>query len=398
MLSQRQETLRELLERRQTVAKISITDFTRPDIQQYAKHKTDQLVARRPIFTTKHEIIAEKLQSEADGVFELINANLDHLERHVVDPKDVDDYLVDLPSNLQGVYEKIFARMDSASQETKTRALTALKLLVVSATPISVPDLHTALKITRLLPRNTGAGLIGDLCGSRWTSARVAAAARDLVFLLGSLIEIDGSGFVTLVHPSLRRTILVDHAGPMLTSHTAWYQFSAAQAHRFASEICIAICSDTTLMQASAPGTQPPPLLSYAWNYWAYHLRGSGLTLAGITPEGRHVGLALDRMLRQVHRDTLSFLGALSDFVTTPLEPVEGRYTLLEYRQSLQRAQGAIPPAIDALCKSRQTIPVVAKLKEARSWVPLDLSDVPPETGYHQACKWATRNASRARS
>ena len=50
-----------------------------------------------------------------------------------------------------------------------------------------------------------------------------------------------------------------------------------------------------------------------------------------------------------MHRQILSFLSALDDFVGKPLELVLGNYTLLGYWQSLQRAQGSLPPAIDTL-------------------------------------------------
>jgi hypothetical protein len=48
-------------------------------------------------------------------------------------------------------------------------------------------------------------------------------------------------------------------------------------------------------------------------------------------------------MLYRVHRDAISFLGALAGFASWPLDPVPGFHSILEYRQSLRRVQASLP-------------------------------------------------------
>jgi hypothetical protein len=392
ILSQRQEVLRNALENNSATISLSITDYSQPDILQYIEHKTGQLLDRRPTFEPKRNAIIRKLQSEVGGVFELVNTAMHGLENHVAQVGDVDEYLDNLPDSLKGVYDKIFARLNHNSEDTKTRMRTALQFLAVSAVPITVLNLHHALKVSRSMKD----GPKERVWRSKWSRDTQADASRDLTSLLDSLIEIDSNHFVTLVHPSLRRTLLATSSGSWATSNSSlgsWYQFPATEAHLLVSEICVAVCGDTTLSQANAFAGTLPPLLAYAWNYWAYHLRASEFALGSDTSR-----LALDRMLRHVHRDTLSFLFALGDFISKPLEPVRGSYTLLEYRQSLQQAQGSLPLAIDALCQARQSIPVAAKLREARARVPVDLSDLPLERKYRRSMKWVKSAISGLRN
>lgn len=386
LFSQRRESLRDVLDPNLGVVNFSITDHTRQDIDHYVEDRTLQMLDRRPALEPKGKIIIQKLQTSSQGMFEFVNMTLHNIENHIADIEEVDEYLDTLPSGLTGVYEKIFTRLSHSTEDIKRRIRTALQILTVTAVPITTLDLHTALRISETMGKATKERI-------RWSETTAANASRELKLLLDSLVEIDPHQVAKLVHSSLRKTLLLQQEASWDDeSHTGtrlWYQFTAAEAHLLLAQICVVVISETTLSQAHAFLPHQRPLVQHAWNYWAYHLRTSGFTLAN-----KQSRVVFDRMLRHVHQHTLSFLQALGNFTTNPLTPVLGgkNYTLLEYRQSLQRAQGALTSAINCVCATRQAIPIAAKLHESRERVPHDLTDVSAET-YYKALMKKTRSA-----
>ncbi|KAL5356563.1 hypothetical protein BJX96DRAFT_171727 [Aspergillus floccosus] len=385
LLSQRQESLRNVLDSHVAVLDFSISNYTLQDINQYIDDRTLQMLDRRPALQPKGSAIKQTLQVQAQGMFEFANIAIHNLEDHVARTEDIDEYLETLPSGLTDVYDKIFTRLSHNSEDVKARIRTAIQILAVTAVPVTVLDLHTALRISKTMgkdPRHRAWWL-------EWSGTTAADASRELKLLLDSLIEIDTNQVVRLVHSSLRQTVLLKQAASWERSRTgtsSWYHFTTAEAHLLLSQICAIASGDTSLCQGNIFTPAQPPLVVYAWNYWAYHWRASEVTL-----ENKDSRIIFDRMLRQVHRHTLSFLYALGDFTTRPLEPVEGNYSLLEYRRSLQRAQDALASAINALCLSRQAMPLAAKLHDSRERVPCDIADLPTE-GHYRAFMKRTRS------
>ena len=400
--SQRQEALRTRLEGKDSVAHLSITDFSQSDISQYIRQKTDQLLVQRPSLGPKHEAIVQRLQNDVEGIFEVVNTTVHHLETHLSSVDDVDDYLDNLPSSMEDVYDKIFERLRPSSKVAMTRVRTALQFLAVSATPITVVDLQVAIKASRWMKDTAKETALQTLWTAKPSKEQSVEARQEIIQLLDTLVKVDENNFVTLVHSSLLHSLISDQnlfgqeeTSPYMPNHS-WYQFSESQAHRLVSDICIVACSNTTLIQANAFATQPP-LLAYSWNYWAYHLRASHFTLDSYTPQSVRSRNAFDTMLRRAHQSTLSFLGALGVFLTRPLDPVSGNYSILEYRQSLQRAQHSTTLAIWALCNSRQSFPIAAKLHKERDRIPADLDDIPADSKYQSAVRWGRSKASRFR-
>lgn len=403
MLSQRQEDLRlGLLKQHPAAVSLDITNYSQLDISQYIAQKTEQLLDRKPSFKPKSDDIIRKLQDEADGMFELINVAVHDLEHHVAHVDEVNSYLANLPGSLQDVYNKIFARLNPTNSDvTRARIKTALQFLAVSAVPITIFDLYTALGLSSSIRDGGRKEELRKYWALKRSPSHDADLKRHLISLLDTLIEIDSNHCVSLVHSSLRRMLLQSQAssGNWNASRSIagpWYKFSADEAHLVVSEICIFACGGTTLMRANDFSIAQPPLVAYAWTFWAHHLRESKFTLG--TQASRS---DFDRMLGHVHRDTLYFLAAVGGFVTKPLEPVPGKFTLLEYRQSLQKAQDSLALAIDALCRARQSIPVSAKLCEARAGVPdypYQLEDISLESRYQRGVKWIKQAASRVRN
>lgn len=376
--------------------------LSKNDILQYIEQKTAHVMRKRSTLAPKEDLIVQRLQSGAQGIFELVNTALHHVEMHISSPNVLDEYLDDLPTTMENVYEKIFKRIRPTSKVAMTRFQTALQILAVSATPVTAIDLQIALRVSQLMKDSSKDAALRDLCTTHWSRRQRQDAKRDILQMLDCLVAVDESGFVTLVHPSLRHSLLSDRdftgeeQSSRYTPGRAWYQFSETQAHLLVADVCIATCGHTTLAQANIFAVKPP-LLTYSWNYWAYHLRASGFNLSNSTPRTTRTRNGLDNMLRQVHQHSLSFLSALGVFVTSPLEPVAGSYSILEYRQSLQRAQHSTASAITALCKSREAFPIAAKLHQERERIPENLNDIPADSKYQSVVKWGRSTASSLR-
>lgn len=308
----------------------------------------------------------------------------------------MEDSLKDLPVDLCDAYEKIFSHMKRAklTDQLKCRIQTALRFLAVSATPVTVLELETALDVYDSIQKGQ-MEILERIWTSKWTADHQHEAARDLRSLLESLIEIDANNFVSLVHSSLR-TALLQPEGQSRTEAEAEalsvYRFSLEDAHYRLAQICVPVCGNSTLAHANAFVETKPRLVEYAWSYWAYHLRALAAELTN--PRLR---TAFDRMLYRVHQDAISFLGALAGFASGPLDPVPGFHSILEYRQSLQRAQASLPPAIQALCLARKNIPVAAKLQEARECIPVEIFNVHVSGRYERAMMWLNMKRSHLR-
>ena len=397
VLSQREVLLEEALASTASTA-FDIAAFSQADILRFVEQKVDWLLKRRPSLTCKRDDIVATLRNEARGIFELVNAVVDDLENRVA-IEDVDEYLANPPTGLDDAYDRILSRLAERSKNAKTRIRFVLQLLAVSARPLVVRDIHAAWAVSQWMKANPSEERVGKLWEQGGNALSGSFATRDLRMLLGSLIVVDSQGYVTLARSSFLKFVVNEELRGNANEARSgrWYEFSLEEANRLVYDICIAICTDTAWLHANA-SAGIPSLVQYTWTYWPYHLRASGSTLDPYTSQSRQVQKSFDQMLRRILQSTLSFLGALGEFVTSPLEPVVGgNYSLTEYRQSLQRAQHTIPTAISALSRSRQSIPVAEKLHTARVSVPARLSDLPLEPRHQQALKWLRNTAERIR-
>ena len=368
---------------------LCLTDYSYPDISQYIEENTREMIQRRPELAVKEEAIIDRLKLDAQGMFELVNNTIKHLEGNVARVEDVDQELANLPTDLSSVYDKVFKRMT----EKRDRVREALQILSVARTPLNAEDLQCFLEISRQLwARRTTISDV-DPIYKRVSSSKESAASR-IRGLLDTLVDIDAKHTVTLVHPSLRRTLLIDPS-PKSTPNPEWYQFSEDKAHLTTAMICMAVCSDSTQTIAVASFDLEVPTIEYAWKHWAHHLRASTAKLSDRDSVQCNL---YDRMVRHVHRDTISYLQKLAKFVTKPIEPVTGVYSIMEYRQSWQRAQNALTGTLTAVCDAREQVPVAVELQTAQDRIPRVLSDIRSDKTYPMLEQWMKSNYSWMRN
>jgi hypothetical protein len=340
-------------------AHFSITDYTAGDISGFASLKVRELVSRKPEFSGGVDEITTKLRTSADGIFEWINESVTYLESDHIEMDGLSQTLVDLPVGLPSMYEKVLAQTLSKHEEVRFRVTAALRWLAVSARPMTAMELKNALAIEvalkvqeRETPQEFGFGKELLKLGPANEHA-----ANDIHKLLGTLVQISslqqGEYYVQLVHPSLKVFLLSDLTDPPTLSQ---FHFSAAEAHGHCANVCMAVCSETTLTHAQARNRQLPPLVDYAWSYWSYHRHLSRDDLEKPQQKRR-----LNTMVENVSRDGIVFLNILVGFASSPVVRLPDDDNELRATISLQHAQDSLLPAVQALEKVRTGAPMLAQ-------------------------------------
>ena len=86
--------------------------------------------------------------------------------------------------------------------------------------------------------------------------------------------------------------------------HTSRLSFATPEAHLLASDVCMKICSATTLRLAHVhDNSTDSSLIIYAWNYWSTHLSSSGFQLSN-----QDVASRFNEMATRVCTDASMFL------------------------------------------------------------------------------------------
>jgi len=308
--------------------------------------------------------IKEKLQNSADGIFQWVNESIRHLKSVAV--YELDQSLKEMPVGLHSSYEKIFSRIARAEPAVQKKVQSALRWLAVSARPLTVRDLWTALRLEARGDRDVKA-LLEDCSSSSHTDE---AIVDELYELLGPLLRIShslSSGYyIQLIHPSLRVAVTVQDVGDN-SAACAPYHFSesAAQVHCF--QLCMDICAETALHHAVCLERSLPPLVDYAWSFWAYHCHRSGLLF-----DDAKLRTQFDKMVAGVSRDCLVFLNALVDFSSVSLVEMMQQLNELHSTMSVKLAQESLSPAVDAMVLVRKNIPIAFQLSEARKYTDAD--------------------------
>jgi hypothetical protein len=337
----------------------SITNYTADDIRGFASLKAKEFVSKKPEFSDGVDEIITKLCTSADGIFQWINESVTYLESDHIEVDGLSQTLVDLPVGLPSMYEKVLAQTLSKHEEVRFRITAALRWLAVSARPLTAMELKNALGIEVALKaqeRETPQefGFSKELLKPGPANDH---AANDIHKLLGTLVQISplqqGEYYVQLVHPSLKVFLLSDLNDPPTLSQ---YHFSTAEAHGHCAKVCMAVCSETTLTHAQARNSQLPPLVDYAWSYWAYHRHLSQDDL-----EKPQQTRQLNTMVENVSRDGIVFLNTLVAFASSPVVRLPDDEKELRATVSLQQAQDSLLPAVQALEKVRTGAPMVAQ-------------------------------------
>lgn len=346
-------TMQEALPKR---AEIDICRYTEGDIADMVRTKGDELLRRKPTLQDGRDKIVQSLTDGAQGMFQWVNGAFKLLEKYAGDIEGIDRWLRNLPPNLTQTWEKVFMRLPSGNVavDAQRKIRLALKLLAVYARPLTATELYYAYTIGTIgfeeedsdTPKTID-GEVRRLLRGQEQFKDKQTAIEEIRGLLDSLVEIDlQKGTVELVHDSVRQALLLpddlDRHHQRFASEQirlAEYQFTGREAQAAAAELCMRVVQSSTLSHATSFATTPIPFVEYCWDHWKYHLKRSS-----VKP-----GAILDQMIKGVSRDTISFLGALTEFVGRDLPPVGGRYSDLEYIMCLKRARECLLPAIEPL-------------------------------------------------
>lgn len=337
-------------------AEIDIRRYTEGDIANFIQTKGDELMKQKPKLEDGRDTIVEWLTNDAQGVFQWVNGAFKMLEKYAGDVEGIKKLLKNLPPDLTQTWEKVFMRLPSGNEavNAQRKIRLALKLLAVSARPLTATELYYAYTIGTIGFEEvdddsfkTIDGEVKRLLRGREQFKDNQYAVEEIRYLLDSLVQFDNQkGTVELVHDSVRQTLLLpddlDHHRQSSASNQlrlAGYQFTRREAETAASELCMRIVQCSTLSHATSFAATLIPFVEYCWDYWKYHLKRSPVSPGNI----------LYQMIRGVSRDTIAFLGALTEFVGRDLPPVGGRYSDLEYILCLKRARECLLPAIEPL-------------------------------------------------
>lgn len=365
---------------------ISITDHSQADIAKFVEVEVADLIKKKPKLSPKEQDIVQTLKTGAQGMFQWVGASIVHLNNDINVPEDVDRCLEDLPQGLTSTYDRMFLRIAKMHPMMQLRVKIALRWLAVQARPLTALELKVAI----MMEDDPDKG-INFIIESKYD---YAAIVQELRRLLEGLIQIDqledSTYTVQLAHPSLRKAltseVLLDNQS--ITP----YKFTDEISHSGCAFTCIKLVQQSALSNANAFGISQAPLVEYAWEFWSYHFKKSKASLKDEIFQG-----AFDDMMLDVTRDTIAFLGALTEFVSRPLEHVPGVDGDLAYVVSLQYAQESILPSMSALETILCKAPHSAELVKAKELVSRSKYSADAITKVQEVASWVERRMANFR-
>lgn len=372
-------------------ATLCITDYTQADIDKFIEVEVAELIKQKPQLSIKEHEIVRKLQSEAQSMFQWVSASIGHL-KDVQVPEDVDKCLDDLPQGLASTYSRMFQRTKGMAEFLQLRVKVALRWLAVSARPLTSLELKVAVMLgdNPETPENLEK-VVKFISEDKYNYTEYVQEFRTL---LKDFIQIDQSGefpTIQLTHNSLRKTLTSEpdllNDGPI-----GPFKFSFGKAHKECALACIQLVRHSTFSHTNAFGTSETPLVEYAWEFWAYHFKLSSATL-----KDERLKKVFNKMILDTTHDAIGFLGALTDFVSSPLQHVPGVDDDLTYIVSLQHAQESILPSMKALEEIRNKAPLSSELTEAREIASRAAYSATPMTKAHELGSWVERRATKFR-
>ncbi|KAH8649283.1 hypothetical protein BX600DRAFT_474869 [Xylariales sp. PMI_506] len=355
---------------------IQITKYSVEDITKFIEARSAVLFQNRPVLRTEEGLIMDKLHSKAKGMFQWVNSALEHL-KYVKDPKDVELQLEEIHEDLVEIYDKIFERLALGRTDDEIKRIqVSLKFIAASATPMTPADIKTAwlMNELRVKAKHKHQTNLRGIFDKEICELRTSTAESEVLDYLGSIVDICSDGTLQFKHPSIQKALMrTDSAG--MNPGSERFKFTIQEANRTASELCMACCRSTLSTHMNAFADWRPPLVQYAWNYWAFHLKSSqyGFMTVNDAAHMRHMieanpslksawndqhdlEMEFNKMFETITKDTLVYLEALIDFISRPLMAVPGRFSDREYVLSLQRAQESLgPPSMD-LCAFHKSL------------------------------------------
>jgi hypothetical protein len=387
LLSQGTEDIhQELIKSFDFPTSICITDYTQADIDKFVEVEVAELIKQKPQLFVKEQEIVRKLQSGSQGMFQWVSASIGHLNDVQV-PEDVDKCLDDLPQGVASTYSRMFQRIKGKADYLQLRVKVALRWLAVSARPLTSLELKVAIMLGDNPEKPENLEKVAKFISE--DKYNYTEYAQELRTLLEDLVQIDQFGEVPtlqLSHPSLRMTLTSEpnlfDDGPI-----GPYKFSFEKAHEECALACIQLIRHSTFSHTNAFGIAEAPLVEYAWEFWAYHFKLNDERLKKM----------FDKMILETTRDAITFLDALTDFVSSPLEHVPGVDGDLTYIVSLQHAQESILPSMKALDVVRSKAPLSPELVKAREITSRAAYSATPITKAHEVGSWVQRRATKFR-
>ncbi|KAK0644439.1 hypothetical protein B0T16DRAFT_417675 [Cercophora newfieldiana] len=376
ILSQQTSNIsREMPQRFPGHAAFGIEEYTKNDIDQYIQRKTASLLKNQPALAEMEQDIIQHMQSQADGMFQWVNACIGHLQDEVSDATEgeegsqrqpakqvsrakVRETLSALHPGLNSTYRKVFERiLRTTSDFEHSRIRSALCWLCVPGGDLRASDVWRAVEMEE---DASPPAVLVDSDGSYFDKS----SARRLSRLLGSLLELqpgeDGEVFARVCHPSLK--IFLTQPNPDASnSAPTRFQLTNEDAHVLCAKVCMRVCADSCQrLYRSDSAARRNPLVAYSWTYWAFHLKLSERAF-----ESANIEAIFDNMMLRVSENSLRFAIVLSQYATAPrvLPDIKDR---LESVIAMQRAQAALIKLLRSLDNIRVALPVSQTLSRAR--------------------------------
>jgi hypothetical protein len=367
---------------------ITITEHTQPDIDKFVEIEVADLIKRKPKLRSKEQNIVRTLQGGAGGMFQWVSASIGHLSKDVNVPEDVDKCLEALPQGLTSTYNRMFHRITEMISFRQLRVKVALRWLAVSARPLTVLELWVAIMLEEDPEK-----AMNFIKEQKYNYAELAQELRTLLEDLVQIDQLEDSTYcIQLAHPSLRKALTSEIS--LDSQHITPFKFSDEKAHRGCVLACMRLIQHSAFSHTNAFGVSQAPLVEYAWEFWAYHFK---LSKASLDDQDDAFKKAFDAMILDTTRDAIAFLGALTDFVSSPLDRVPGVDDELTYVVSLQHAQESIYPSMKALESVRSKAPLSLELVKARQRVSRSTYSANPVTKAYQVGSWVERRATNFR-
>ncbi|KAJ4291593.1 hypothetical protein N0V88_006193 [Collariella sp. IMI 366227] len=268
---------------------ITIRD-TAQDIREYVR---SVVTATLPKENHIQNQVIDQILSRTEGSFLWARLALDRLHHNWHTLGDIQKAMDVIPQDMHSLYRNMLLAVKNQDQRLQDMAQRILTWTTCSFRPIKVAELQAALE-----PEFGGFISLKDT----------------IVQICGHFVRIDGDN-VSLIHATARRFLVArDGDEPELVSSQG--------GHETVAKACLQYLSDDKwrriLSQVSESKTTQKdrltslytshPLLSYALNYWAYHVRHSPVTSPGLLQHlklffSKHVlcwiqAVALSRSLR----------------------------------------------------------------------------------------------------
>ena len=314
---------------------VNVVGLNTDDINLYVTQGVSDLACTNPtLFSPELQgRVCARILAKAQGMFQWVNLVLDAILHHGKSEDDIMKTLEHYPGKLDGAYSKTFERLQQLPDFKRTRVLVALQWLTCTIRPLRLQELKMAIDLHE---KKEAAALV-SLRSDHGLLAGSGEEVEQFFSFLGPLVDIR-SGRASHTHPegqqdpeSDSKTIEICHHSlkqwirrqsssiDKTVSRRHAFGFTPNEAHTQAALICLKLLnSKETLLNYFQvfydAEMEQIPLLSYAGDFFGYHLRASGIN-SGKESTGDEGYDLLDMMSSSLKTNlqiSLTILSALS--------------------------------------------------------------------------------------